>query len=213
MTSALGLQPGSRQAAAGHCPARANSLNPCPGSVAPGNDHENSRTKDNRQSSGASQVYASSGTLPEGVAPLGAVRLMPGRKVRAVFTVGRWPMTSRSVTGPADRLLRLRGPGRAGRVLRAGTYAAHLIDDYPVLVGKAPGPSRQVLSSIATTVPAAAHAKADEEQLYDVLSPVEFDHELAESLISTAPDLTGHQIAEVRQSVLEFATKNGWSDD
>ena len=99
-------------------------------------------------------------------------------------------------------------------------FAAHLINDDIDLAGKIPEPSRPVLSSIAqvaaapiaTTLPTAVSVDPDEEQLCDVLSPVEFCQEITELLISTAPDLTGHQIAQIRQNMLEFAKKHGWSD-
>ena len=46
----------------------------------------------------------------------------------------------------------------------------------------------------------------------DVLSPAEFMQELTEQLLSRAPSLTGQQILEVRQSMLESARKHGWVD-
>ena len=52
----------------------------------------------------------------------------------------------------------------------------------------------------------------DDEQLCDVLSPVEFGQELTELLLSNVPSLTGQQVLEVRQSVLESARKHGWVD-
>jgi CspA family cold shock protein len=45
-----------------------------------------------------------------------------------------------------------------------------------------------------------------------VLSPTEFGLELTELLLSNAPTLTGQQILEVRQCVLECARKHGWVD-
>jgi cold shock protein len=52
----------------------------------------------------------------------------------------------------------------------------------------------------------------DEEQLCDVLSPEEFTHALTELLLASAPELTGLQILNVRQSLLGFAQQHGWSD-
>jgi hypothetical protein len=46
----------------------------------------------------------------------------------------------------------------------------------------------------------------------DVLSRAEFSQEITEILLHTAPALTGQQILEVRQGVLEFARKRGWVD-
>ena len=45
-----------------------------------------------------------------------------------------------------------------------------------------------------------------------MLSQVEFGQELTELLLSNTPALTGQQILEVRQSVLELARKHGWID-
>ena len=57
------------------------------------------------------------------------------------------------------------------------------------------------------TVPA-----TDEEQMCDVLSQAEFGAELTELLLRTIPTLTGAQILELRQGMLEFAKKRGWVD-
>lgn len=53
---------------------------------------------------------------------------------------------------------------------------------------------------------------ADEEQMCDVLSHTEFTGELTELLLNTIPALTGPQILEVRQGLLEFARTRGWVD-
>jgi cold shock protein len=52
----------------------------------------------------------------------------------------------------------------------------------------------------------------DEEQMCDVLSQSEFGMELTELLLKTIPALTGAQILEVRQGVLDFARTHGWID-
>jgi cold shock protein len=52
----------------------------------------------------------------------------------------------------------------------------------------------------------------EEEQMCDVLSQPEFKAELSELLLNTIPALTGPQILEVRQAMLEFARKRGWVD-
>jgi cold shock protein len=65
------------------------------------------------------------------------------------------------------------------------------------------------------TVPAPRDPEKDQgpdEQLCDVLSPAEFGQELTELLLSNVPSLTGHQVLEVRQSMLESARKHGWTD-
>lgn len=58
-----------------------------------------------------------------------------------------------------------------------------------------------------------ASAGTDGEQLCDVLRPVESDREITELLLSAVSDLTGQQILQVWQSMLEFAQEHGWSDD
>jgi cold shock protein len=52
----------------------------------------------------------------------------------------------------------------------------------------------------------------DEEQMCDVLSQSEFGAELTELLLNTIPALSGAQILEVRQGMMEFARKRGWID-
>jgi CspA family cold shock protein len=52
----------------------------------------------------------------------------------------------------------------------------------------------------------------DEEQMCDVLSRPEFRQELIELLLNAAPELTGRQILQVQQGLLEFAKKHGWVD-
>jgi cold shock CspA family protein len=64
----------------------------------------------------------------------------------------------------------------------------------------------------ALTVAAPALTVTEEEQMCDVLSQGEFGTELTELLLRTIPVLTGAQILEVRQGILEFAKKRGWVD-
>jgi cold shock protein len=52
----------------------------------------------------------------------------------------------------------------------------------------------------------------DDEPMCDVLSGQEFSHEMTELLLASAPTLTGQQILQVRESVLECARKHGWID-
>jgi CspA family cold shock protein len=52
----------------------------------------------------------------------------------------------------------------------------------------------------------------DEEQMCDVLSQAELGQEVTELLINNVPTLTGQQILEIRQGVLECARKHGWVD-
>jgi cold shock protein len=51
-----------------------------------------------------------------------------------------------------------------------------------------------------------------EEQMCDVLSAAEFGQELTELLLMNVSSLTGAQILDVRQNMLELAGKHGWVD-
>jgi cold shock protein len=57
-----------------------------------------------------------------------------------------------------------------------------------------------------------AFSVSEEDQMCDVLSQEEFTTELTELLLTTMPTLTGQQILEVRQAMLEVARKHGWVD-
>jgi len=83
-------------------------------------------------------------------------------------------------------------------------FAAHLAADEP-------GPSDRPVQP-PQEIPAATPVAADEEQMCDVLSQIEFCQELIHLLLNNIPALTGHQILEVRQNMLEFAQKHGWVD-
>jgi CspA family cold shock protein len=74
-----------------------------------------------------------------------------------------------------------------------------------------PGPAPAVRAALDEDAPAGAHFP-DDEPMCDVLSREEFSQELAELLLVNAPTLTGQQIVQVRQSVLESARKHGWID-
>jgi cold shock protein len=73
-------------------------------------------------------------------------------------------------------------------------------------------PSGQVVSAQVVSAQGESAGMPDEEQLCDVLSPDEFTHAVTELLLGTVPGLTGQQILDVRQSLLEFARQHGWSD-
>ena len=55
-------------------------------------------------------------------------------------------------------------------------------------------------------------AATEDELMCDVLSRAEFVAEVTELLLNIAPGLTGAQILEVRQGMLEYAGKRGWVD-
>ena len=73
-------------------------------------------------------------------------------------------------------------------------------------------PRPQQITVPQITVPQQAATVIDDEQLCDVLSQSEFADTLTEMLLKTIPALTGAQILEVRQGVLDFAKKHGWID-
>jgi CspA family cold shock protein len=66
--------------------------------------------------------------------------------------------------------------------------------------------------AVRSSPPAQALPPPEDEQMCDVLSRAEFSQEITEILLRTVPALTGQQILEVRQGVLEFARKRGWVD-
>lgn len=97
-------------------------------------------------------------------------------------------------------------------------FAARLTDD-EADSGNEPVPVVRPTPSVmpARAVPAMPQAQdrqdsSDEEQMCDVLSQAELGQELTELLIGNVPTLTGQQILEIRQGVLECARKHGWVD-
>jgi cold shock protein len=89
-------------------------------------------------------------------------------------------------------------------------FAAHLVADEPEPADRPIQPPQEIPAATPT---AATPTAADEEQMCDVLSQNEFCQELADLLLNNIPALTGHQILEVRQNMLEFAQKHGWVDN
>lgn len=76
-----------------------------------------------------------------------------------------------------------------------------------------PVPAPPTVASPTATKTLPVSPKPEEEPTCDVLSAGEFRQELTEILISTVPDLTGQQILQIRQNMLDFAKQHGWSDD
>jgi cold shock protein len=72
------------------------------------------------------------------------------------------------------------------------------------------GPAQAGPVSAAARI--ASPPAAEDEQLCDVLSRVELTQDITEMLLNAAPVLSGQQILQVRQGVLEFAVKHGWVD-
>jgi len=58
----------------------------------------------------------------------------------------------------------------------------------------------------------AERGQPEDDQMCDVLTTAEFNVRITELLLNTVPGLTGQQILGVRQSLLGFAKKHGWSD-
>jgi cold shock protein len=88
-------------------------------------------------------------------------------------------------------------------------FAAHLADDEPDPEDRRALPQAPVR---ATPGQPAQPSGADDDMLCDVLSATEFKRELTELLLNTVPELTGQQILQARQGMLEFAKKHGWID-
>lgn len=98
-------------------------------------------------------------------------------------------------------------------------FAARLIEDeseptpQPRPVPAPPTVTPPTVTSPTVTKALPVSPKPEEEPTCDVLSAGEFCQELTEILISTVPDLTGQQILQIRQNMLDFAKQHGWSDD
>jgi cold shock protein len=77
-----------------------------------------------------------------------------------------------------------------------------------------PVPVPPLTQPLSAPVPPQAHEEnvPDDESMCDVLSPTEFGQELTELLLNNAPTLTGQQILDVRQGVMECVRKHGWVD-
>ena len=97
-------------------------------------------------------------------------------------------------------------------------FAAHLIEDASDTGDEQAAVVRPTPSVMPTKViPPQPQAPLqedtpDEEQMCDVLSQAELAQEITELLIGNVPTLTGQQINEIRQGVLECARKHGWVD-
>jgi CspA family cold shock protein len=88
-------------------------------------------------------------------------------------------------------------------------FAVQLADDEPDPQDRQALPRTSVG---ATPTSSAQPSGADDDMLCDVLSATEFRRELTELLLNTVPELTGQQILQARQGMLEFAKKHGWID-
>lgn len=80
-------------------------------------------------------------------------------------------------------------------------FGAHLLQG--AATRSAPGPA-------GPAGHAAAHTTADAGAQCDVLSEARFGQEITEILLESAPDITGKNIVQVRQSLITFGRKHGW---
>jgi cold shock protein len=134
-----------------------------------------------------------------------------GRKAFAVQLVADDPnpddKSAQSATAPPRAV-----PAPSAQVSPAPSAAA---SPAPPPTPASPVPSAPAPSAAVKPAPALAAQVLpvpDEEQMCDVLSPPEFRQELTELLLNTVPELTGQQILQARQGMLEFAKEHGWID-
>ncbi|MGW1466702.1 cold-shock protein [Streptomyces sp. NPDC002308] len=77
----------------------------------------------------------------------------------------------------------------------------------------------QTTSDRASALPAPrrtavdASVPEDQEPMCDVLSSAEFTREVTELLLTSAPELTGHQIKIVRAQFAALGNRHGWIED
>ncbi|MEU8343272.1 cold-shock DNA-binding protein family [Actinomadura meyerae] len=72
------------------------------------------------------------------------------------------------------------------------------------------------VSVIGDRAPAAGGGRvhpSDDEVLCDVLTTTELRIELTELILDTVPELSGAHLVRLRESLLTFARKHGWSED
>ncbi|OIJ93173.1 cold-shock protein [Streptomyces monashensis] len=89
------------------------------------------------------------------------------------------------------------------------------------------GPARPAESATGTPEAAAVFAAPEssaapgssaaagegQEPMCDVLGSAEYTREVTELLLTSVPDLTGHQIIAVRRQLALFARRHGWIED
>jgi cold shock CspA family protein len=69
------------------------------------------------------------------------------------------------------------------------------------------------LTNGAATTFTGTGGSEDSDRLCDVLSAVEFTHEITELLLAIEPTLTGVQIVQTRRQLVKIAQKYGWVED
>ncbi|HEX4790551.1 MAG TPA: cold shock domain-containing protein [Actinospica sp.] len=79
-----------------------------------------------------------------------------------------------------------------------------------------PGPGAPVAApstSFAEPLPAPVRQRDETgEELCDVLSRAEYEHELTEALLRAEPELTGRQVLDIRKRLINIAHAHGWTD-
>lgn len=70
-----------------------------------------------------------------------------------------------------------------------------------------------VAQASVAQVAADGRMSASDDDLCDVLTPVEFTENVTNVLIEAAPDMTGGQILQVREQLVAFARRHGWVED
>ena len=79
--------------------------------------------------------------------------------------------------------------------------------------------SAEVAAAAAVKPPVQAASQGDpsgaagSETLCDVLSATEYTTEVTEILLSSAPELTAHQINSLRRQLLPLGKRHGWVED
>jgi cold shock protein len=110
-------------------------------------------------------------------------------------------------------------------------YAVHVLQDRLETAAPAPKPapapapapvpaplplpvpmSPDVLAAAALQGAGSARAD-DEEDLCDVLTASAFRQEIIELLLESGPTLTGAQIRQILQGLIEFASRHGWVEN
>ncbi|MEO3978267.1 cold shock domain-containing protein [Streptomyces sp. CAU 1734] len=64
----------------------------------------------------------------------------------------------------------------------------------------------------APAVPAAARHLDGEDPMCDVLSVSEFSRDVTELLLAAVPSLTGDQILRIRNEMVQFGKRHGWTE-
>ncbi|MEU5160954.1 cold shock domain-containing protein [Streptomyces sp. NPDC020875] len=67
--------------------------------------------------------------------------------------------------------------------------------------------------AVPAVVPSATRISGDgDDSLCDVFTPEELRQELTEVLLASAPSLTGEQLLQIRQALLQFGKNHGWTE-